>query len=62
MTDHNKFRKKELWTYTVTLLNLFADVSFDQPIEKQILHRQSKDSNKSLISVGVVSAFFKNYK
>jgi len=62
MTDHNKFRKKELWTYTVTLLNLIADASFEQPIEKQVLHRQIAPGEKSLISVNVVSAFFKNYK
>ena len=62
MTDHNKFRKKELWTYTVTLLNLIADASFEQPIEKQVLHRQPLAGEKSLISINVVSAFFKNYK
>lgn len=62
MTDHNKFRKKELWTYTVTLLNLIADASFEQPIEKQVLHRQPTTNEKSLIGVNVVTAFFKNYK
>lgn len=58
MTDHNKFRKKELWTYTVTLLNLIADASFDQPIEKQILYRQPPSPQKSVISISVVTAFF----
>ena len=62
MTDHNKFRKKELWTYTVTLLNLIADASFEQPIEKQVLHRQFLPTEKSIISINVVSTFFRDYK
>lgn len=65
MADHGKFRKKELWSYTVTLLNLIAEVSYDQPLQKQIMYTApdvSDDKDPNIINVNVVSAFFKNYR
>lgn len=51
MSDHLKFRKMELWTYTIVLLNMIADVSFDQSLEKQML---SKKGDKPIITLSVV--------
>jgi hypothetical protein len=53
MSDHVKFRKMELWTYTIVLLNLIADVSYDQSLKNQMLEAKV-EGQPPVITLGVV--------
>lgn len=46
VSDHLKFRKM-VWTYTIMLLNLIADASYDQKPDKQMLTATHPDITPS---------------